>query len=571
MLEQALKYLDKGWSVIPTSPSDKKPLIAWKPYQQRRPTSEEVRKWWKLWPTANIGIVTGKVSGLVVVDVDAGRGGAKSVLKIFDQKEIESTLHAKTGGGGWHLYFNHPGVHVDNKVDLFQGVDIRGDGGYVVAPRSIHSSGKRYEWTGNGRLRPYPKVLIDKETGNGKLKSEDWKSEIQEGARDDELTRRTGKLLSQGIPPKEVFVMMMAWNKTHCFPPLPQEQVAKIVKSIAKRENVKADGGKGFRVLGFADALKRYGLEEPSWSIENWLPEATCGLVVAPPGTFKTWLFLNLAYSVATGKPFLGVFTPRGKPRPVLIIQQEDPLTLLFSRLCSMMNIGEILEENGVFTVPKPPDPPEIYWHPDRKLRFTNPDAMEGIEEAIKAYRPGLVLIDPLYASTDAKDYMSDAAQNMLALKDLRDRYKCSFLIAHHTTKRTGDNPNRLDLWGSQFLNAWLETGWQIRPEGQKGVLIRRHFKQSGITPLVRLAFDITPYKFKVDVVDDVPEHAVKNDEEKIFLELIGTNTIRSEGDVHRATGMPKANIHRLFKKFKLEQNIGGRYEVPEGIELEDE
>src|SRR5881394_3129330 len=103
------------------------------------------RGWLRQWAEAGIGVVTGAISGLVVVDVDAGHGGNESLEQLErEHGPMPTTLECRTGGGGRHLYFAHPGGLARNKVGLAPGIDIRADGGYVVAPPSLHASGVQY-------------------------------------------------------------------------------------------------------------------------------------------------------------------------------------------------------------------------------------------------------------------------------------------------------------------------------------------------------------------------------------------------------------------------------------------
>lgn len=138
LLEQALKLLDCGFSVIPVA-RNKKPLIEWKQYQERKPTIKEVTGWWTQFPRANIGIITGKISDLIVVDIDPRHGGTDESFKNI------KTVKAKSGGGGWHYYFKYEeGVTTGTQVQ--PGIDIRSEGGYIIAPPSMHSSGQKYQW-----------------------------------------------------------------------------------------------------------------------------------------------------------------------------------------------------------------------------------------------------------------------------------------------------------------------------------------------------------------------------------------------------------------------------------------
>jgi hypothetical protein len=107
---------------------------------------EQVRRWWRRWPRANLGVVTGAVSGLVVLDVDPRHGGGYS-LAICEQLHgpLAHTVESLTGGGGQHLYFTHPGTAVPCRP-IAPGLDVKGDGGLVVCPPSLHVSGRRYVW-----------------------------------------------------------------------------------------------------------------------------------------------------------------------------------------------------------------------------------------------------------------------------------------------------------------------------------------------------------------------------------------------------------------------------------------
>ena len=107
-----------------------------------------IRRWWTMWPQANVGIATGAGSGLVVLDEDTYKGGDQSRLELeHAYSPLPETILSLTGGGGVQYFFSHPGRHVKNGVEsLGPGLDIRGDGGYIIAPPSLHASGRRYAW-----------------------------------------------------------------------------------------------------------------------------------------------------------------------------------------------------------------------------------------------------------------------------------------------------------------------------------------------------------------------------------------------------------------------------------------
>jgi hypothetical protein len=121
-----------------------------------------VAAWWRRWPHANVGLATGSGTGLVVVDLDGDEGAEAFAALQRRHGPLPDTRWARTGSGGWHAYFRHPGGAMPNTARrLGPGIDTRGDGGYVVAPPSLHASGGRYAWHNRARLAPMPGWLVE--------------------------------------------------------------------------------------------------------------------------------------------------------------------------------------------------------------------------------------------------------------------------------------------------------------------------------------------------------------------------------------------------------------------------
>ena len=177
-LEEAVAYAKKGWPVFPChspvgagcscrSPDCGSP--GKHPRVQggcRSATAdvEQVQRWWKRWPSANVGIATGRASGLVVVDIDPDHGGTDSMRRLVGEHgSVPRGPVVGTGSGGWHLYFRHPVEEVRNSAGLLgPGVDVRGEGGYVIGPPSRHASGGVYRWrTPVPALPEMPDWLVD--------------------------------------------------------------------------------------------------------------------------------------------------------------------------------------------------------------------------------------------------------------------------------------------------------------------------------------------------------------------------------------------------------------------------
>lgn len=145
-LDAALLYAAKGWRVFPVEPKGKKPLIT--DWPNRATTDEHtIRTWWAKRPDANIGLATGKGSGVFVIDIDGEDGERSWTQLVTEIPDIpEETLTASTGSGR-HLFFKYPPKReVRNRTAFRPGLDVRGEGGYVVAPPSVHPSGRLYAW-----------------------------------------------------------------------------------------------------------------------------------------------------------------------------------------------------------------------------------------------------------------------------------------------------------------------------------------------------------------------------------------------------------------------------------------
>lgn len=146
-LNHALRYCDLGFSVIPIIPGKKKPMIKWEPYQTQRADRNQIESWWQQWPNANVGIVTGEVSDLFVVDIDTDEGQS-NLLEYGFESIVNPTV--KTPRGGQHIYFKYPKGHdITIGAGVIKGTDFRGNRGYVLAPPSVNGNGQPYAWEVN--------------------------------------------------------------------------------------------------------------------------------------------------------------------------------------------------------------------------------------------------------------------------------------------------------------------------------------------------------------------------------------------------------------------------------------
>jgi Bifunctional DNA primase/polymerase, N-terminal len=124
----------------------------------------KIREWWDMWPDANVAIVAGKESGFFVLDSDPRNGGDVSLSELESTHgDLKQTRAQETGGDGMHLLFKHPGFRIKgSKGELGAGLDIKGDGGYIVVAPSLHASGKRYKWRDSQPIAEAPGFLLER-------------------------------------------------------------------------------------------------------------------------------------------------------------------------------------------------------------------------------------------------------------------------------------------------------------------------------------------------------------------------------------------------------------------------
>jgi hypothetical protein len=247
-------YTGRGWSIIPIRPGDKRPLVRWEDYQHRCPSQDEARGWLRASPEAGVGIVTGAISGLVVVDIDVRHGGDAALDHLeHEHGRLPITVECRTGGGGRHLYFTHPGVLIRNRVGLAPGVDVRGDGGYVVAPPSLHASGLRYAWVegrapGSAAIAPLPDWVLRQTVEEPARRGHPiayWRRLVSDGVpageRNNTIASLAGHLLRHGVDAEVVMELLLCWNRVRCRPPLVDEEVAAVVASIRRLHDREAE------------------------------------------------------------------------------------------------------------------------------------------------------------------------------------------------------------------------------------------------------------------------------------------------------------------------------------------
>ena len=248
MMDQAIKYAEMGLAVFPVR-QNKAPFT---PHgcKDAKKDKRAIKNWWSRYPDANIGIATGSISGGIIVidiDIDEDKGiyGDDS-LRTWENEngELPETWRAVTGRGGYHIYYRSD-EKIKNTTNLYPGIDIRGEGGYVIAPPSIHLNGNYYRWEMDPEdtdIHFADQQVMKFINGAGKQsgiveQKPKFKlpDRIKEGARNDTLYRYGCSLQSKGYTDEEILNRLEDAN-TRCDVPLQEDEITTIYNSVVELE-----------------------------------------------------------------------------------------------------------------------------------------------------------------------------------------------------------------------------------------------------------------------------------------------------------------------------------------------
>jgi hypothetical protein len=419
MMQMALEYEAKGYSVIPLKPRDKIPLIpSWTEFQTERADRVQIGEWWRTWPNANIGIVTGQISGLFVIDTDSSEAATNLKPLLGDMTDVGIAATGK----GFHLYYAHGDHNYPNKAAIREHVDFRGDGGYVVAPPSVHPNGKRYEWSKplNGHLRELPTEFIALMTApaeNRAKTSFDTRaalSGLPAGQRDEGVFKLACKLRGADVP-YDLALSLCEEAAANCVPPF-RDAKRKVDQAYKyKSGHTEPAGQQAFwpEIKSAKDAL----IQTPDterWLWHRCLPLGSCSMLVAKAKVGKSTVAVNLAIAVSRGYNFLGRETIRA---PVVYLFLDGPAD----------DIKDQFQRAGI------QESDQIWWHagamPDKAVKWA--------AETIAKVEAKLLVVDTLqkfFKFKDLNDY-AEVANTMEPLLSAAQVANCHVLFLHHASK----------------------------------------------------------------------------------------------------------------------------------------
>lgn len=454
MIDAALEYARAGFQVFPVKQS-KAPYIEGG-LKNASSDPEQIRAWWTKWPHANIGIATGYAShGLVVIDLDVdkekGVDGRESLRSWEAQHGVlPVTLCSITGRGGNHLLY-YSMQRVRNRTGVLPGVDVRGDGGYIVAPPSIHANGQQYIWSDNknitdllGKIAPADQLVMQLITFDQRGQDPEYVSNgvqydqvIPSGQRTEKLVSFIGMLRERSTPEDVIAGSVRLMNAKCCQPPLSEKELQREVlpairnlqqgdpeRSIIKPSS--APSMPNTMVLSM-DQVQEMNME---WLIYGFIPKGAITIIAGPGGVGKTGIWCDIVASISAGKPCFfeendsAYSSIERKPYKVMFFSSEDDPRYSLKkrlRLC-----GAIME--NIVTIP-------ISDERFKRVKFNDPF----LEELIKANDPALVVFDPLqsYIPPEVNMGYRNAMREILnPLIGYGEKYGVTTMIMMHTNKR---------------------------------------------------------------------------------------------------------------------------------------
>ena len=467
ILDAALEYADAGYAVIPVRRSDKAPLTE-HGLSDASKNPNQIRKWWTRFPEANVAVVCGEASGnLLAIDVDV-KDDKKGDFYIQSWQgkhgEFPSTVTQITGSGGFHYFYRCKDLSLyKNTVEAIPGVDVRGEGAYVVVHPSVYSDGRTYEWLHDVSLLDIEDVaeanqsvldLLELNKRSARSKSNRVSKSMRDckaGERNTTLFRYASAQRGYDVP-YDVTLAACEQINNGWSDPLDSREIQKIVDSAYKYEpNEATIYGKPPEPEPSSDELNIPTLDDfpekdVQWLVRGYIPREQITLLCGTGGTGKTSIWVSLLASLSSGSRTLFDGTA-----PDSFIQKQDPMRVMFfsgedtvehvikkrlhAQKATMRNIVTVSMDDERF----------------RKIRFGS----TYLEKLIEKYRPAVCVFDPLQSFLDEKVDMAkrnSMRQNMQYLIEWGKKYGTTFLIVVHTNKlQNAWGRNRIadsaDLW----------------------------------------------------------------------------------------------------------------------------
>ena len=436
--EQLLHFARMGFYIFPIISGGKIPFKGTRGHKDATIDEKIILGWHENNPSCNWAIACGKISGVIVVDIDPRNGGEESIADVVERygKSVVAPT-VKTGGGGYHYYYKYDDYVGLNNGPILDGIDIKTDGGYVLIPPSRTKDD--YTWA-EGRsltevsLPSLPEWIVEaaksREETDTKVRlvpqRYDSGYKIAKGSRNQTLASFAGVMRNRGASEQTICAALVQHNNDFCDPPLKDEEVRKIAGSVSRYEPGPVVSNSSFPARRSttgslsASELMNLNLPEPNWIIPGIIPEGLT-ILAGKPKAGKSWMVLHLAYAISIGGFALGqIRVDQGK---VLYLALEDSVRRLQERL------GQMIGDASA--------PEDLFFETDWKRM--DEGGLEDLESWIIQHpSTRLITIDTLAPVRQASRSRSIYNDDYAAIKDIKrlaDQYGIGIIIVHHVAK----------------------------------------------------------------------------------------------------------------------------------------
>lgn len=505
----ALRLAREGNVIFPCHPVTKCPLVKWR--TAATADMDQVRSWWRKWPDAMIGLPTGEANGVSVVDLDVrdGKDGIAAARALGIDPDAAGLI-VRTAGGGLHLYYDHASGVANSTSE--SGLDVRGEGGYVIAPGSIGKAGAYSVQKGSLTvarllgLSAFPAVLTRPERPK--------EAPAKPGTYDVAVLRTALPYIPNDGSHDEWLHILMAlhsatggsdqglalahWWSADDYPGYQHEQVTAKWRSFGKSDGLLITGATilaearkhGWQAdpiefddlpddpaeddpdladlldlspeasevagLPFLTAGQCANLPARDYVVKRLIAPGQVGCIFGEPGAGKSLIAPRLAYAIAQGKEAFGLRTKRA---PVFYVACEDQEGMAHRVAALHHDLGAAPGFHLFQTV-------SDLFSPGQIEGKGSPD-LEALRRAVKAVKPGLIVIDTLAMAMPGLEENDAAGMNrVVQIGKALARHGAAVIFVHHGTKAEGNTPR-----GHSVFNGALDFSIMVKPADQGGIV----------------------------------------------------------------------------------------------------
>ena len=450
--EAAKRLIEEGLTLVPAHPLGKHPIVNWRMYQERSPDQAEINHWMSSakYQVCNWAIITGRE--IVVVDADSEEA------EEYVRANLTYTPRTVTTSRGRHFWYRvNPHFPIQNGANPKLNIDVRGNGGVVIAPGSKHSEGHTYAeeidegMDGDWRELPFLSAQDLKAiSGFNEPQPQEVTGfnvsdiGVPEGTRNNDAASRAGRLIAQGATEEQIIEELLSWDQ-HNRPPLGRETIINTVRSMLgtdarNKERAEKDYKEYEAEQRIALAPKVFKLGDTKaippreWVHGTHYIRKFISVTVAPGGTGKTAITLADAVAMASGKPILGI---KSEPRTVWVWNLEDPYEELQRRIAAICQHHEVTQEDlgERLLVNSGRDEPLVIAEQIGGINTLTP-AADALTAHIKELGVDVVIVDPFVSSHHLSENDNKAID--LVVKrwgKVADEANCSIELVHHVRK----------------------------------------------------------------------------------------------------------------------------------------